>query len=138
MGAVSRATVVIELAADVQFARDLAAGGVFVPGCVLRLAQECDLLVCGANDQLVLPARVVYVDEHRGAGLELVGFSTDMKAQLAELEPVIRSSADANEVPVVEESAAEDSLAFGPEFVDDDLEVRGLTGPVSVVVLEAL
>ena len=143
---------VIELATDVQFARDLAAGGVFVPGCVLRLAQECDLLVCGANHQVVLPARVVYVDEHRGAGLELVGFSTEMKAQLAELEPMLRTPLGgndatndaandaANDAPEVVESAADDSLhdttAFGPEFLED--EPHGFTAPVALVELEAL
>src|SRR5262245_34203967 len=83
---VSRATVVIELDSNAQSLRDLAAGGVFVPGCGLRLADECDLVVCGANHRLLLPARVVYVDEQRGAGLEILGFSLDMKARLAELE----------------------------------------------------
>src|ERR1043165_726893 len=83
---VSRATVGIELESNAQFSRDLAAGGIFVPGCELRLADECDLLVCGARHKLLLPARVVYVDERRGAGLELTGFSLELKARLAELE----------------------------------------------------
>jgi len=137
--------VVIELATDVQFARDLAAGGVFVPGCALRLAQECDLLVCGANHQVVLPARVVYVDEHRGAGLELVGFSTEMKAQLAELDPVVRTSvgfADAVDAPVVVETAADDSMndgvGLGPALLDEEPELFGFNEPVPLVVLEAL
>jgi hypothetical protein len=97
---VSRATVVIELEINTQSSRDLAAGGVYVPGCGLRLAEECDLVVCGATERLVLPARVVYVDAQRGAGLELVGFSLAMKAQIAALERI------APEVPApeVEES----------------------------------
>ncbi len=78
---------VIELAGDAQFARDLEVGGVFVPGCSLRLAEECDLVVRGASLQLSLPARVVYVEHQRGAGLELIGFSNELKARLAELGP---------------------------------------------------
>ena len=46
---------------------ELAAGGVFVPGCVLPFGTECELIA----GELVLEARVVFVDE-RGAGLELV------------------------------------------------------------------
>jgi hypothetical protein len=103
---VSRATVVIELESNAQFSRDLAAGGVFVPGCELRLADECDLLVCGARHKLLLPARVVYVDEQRGAGLELVGFSLALKARLAALEPI--------EPPRVEESEPDRSSLDDP------------------------
>ena len=84
----SRSTVVIELADDVQFARDLSAGGVFVTGTTLAITEECDLVVRGANDELRLPARVVYVDAQRGAGLELIGFCPELKAQLAALEPM--------------------------------------------------
>jgi hypothetical protein len=138
--------VVIDLAADAQVSRDLAAGGVFVPGCALRLAEECDLLVCGANHRLVLPARVVYVDAVRGAGLELVGFSTEMKAQIAELEPIC-APAGLDDEPVLEE-ATEDAIddaiedaalaAAFPDDDDDDDDRRGYTEPVPLVVLEAL
>jgi hypothetical protein len=88
---VHRATVVIELEQlgnDALAARDLAAGGLFVPDSVLRLGEECDVVVRGAHHQIWLPARAVYVDERGGAGLELIGFSSEVKAQLAELEPV--------------------------------------------------
>ena len=91
---VSRATVVIELESNTQSSRDLAAGGIYVPGCGLRLAEECDLVVCGANERLVLPARVVYVDAQRGAGLELVGFSLAMKARIAAFERRSREDQD--------------------------------------------
>jgi hypothetical protein len=82
---VPRSTVVIELAGDATLSRDLAAGGVFVRGYALRIAEECELVVCGAHRRVSLPARVVYIDEQRGAGLELIGFSNAMRAQLAEL-----------------------------------------------------
>lgn len=105
---VSRATVVIELESNAQSSRDLAAGGIYVPDCGLRLAEECDLLVCGARQKLLLPARVVYVDDRRGAGLELVGYSLELKARLAELEPI--------EPPRVEESELDRSALDDPEL----------------------
>jgi len=86
---------VIDLEGDAALARDLAAGGVFVPGCALRMAEECELVVCAADRQVSLPARVVYVDPQGGAGLELIGFSTAMREQLAELSPAGHRRADA-------------------------------------------
>jgi len=113
---VSRPTVIIELAGDAQFSRDLAAGGVFIPGCTLRLTEECELVVRGAEHQIVVPARVVYLDEHGGAGLELIGFSTELKAQLAELAPVGSPEHDVD-VPVLEEFAYDD-VRFGSAASD--------------------
>jgi len=98
---------VIELAGDAALTRDLAAGGVFVPDCTLRIAEECDLVVCGANRRISFPARVVYVDQRRGAGLELIGFSTAMRQQIAELTPV---AASANRAEPTRERTAFDSL----------------------------
>jgi len=114
---VSRPTVIIELAGDAQFSRDLAAGGVFVPGCTLQLTEECELVVRGADRQIVVPARVVYVEEHGGAGLELIGFSTEMKAQLAELAPVGPPELEVFDVPVLEEFAFDDAR-FGSAASD--------------------
>jgi hypothetical protein len=129
--------VVIELAGDAGFSRDLAAGGVFVPDCGLRLAQECDLVVIGANHQLVLPARVVYVDHQRGAGLELIGFSAEMKAQLAELEPVAPSGLEFLEEPAIDESLPDRSPLDDPPVADDELVGR-FSEPVPLIDLEAL
>jgi hypothetical protein len=92
---------VIELAGNAARVRDLAAGGVFVPGCTLAMAQECELVVCGAHHRLALPARVVYIDAQRGAGLELIGFSTAMRAQLAELAPLAQGSEDDLALPTL-------------------------------------
>jgi hypothetical protein len=124
--------VVIELAADARFARDLAAGGVFVPGCALRLSDECDLVVRGSNHQLVLPARVVYVEGSLGAGLELLGFSTELRAQLAELDPPGRPS-QALDAPVLVESAADESLHDAAPL-PDDLDLYGVTEPIPVIL----
>lgn len=142
--------VVIELASDAPLARDLAAGGVFVPGCALRVADECELVVCGANRRISVPARVVYVDEGAGgAGLELIGFSTELRDQLAELEPIDRSARPADDddlaVPVASlpgdddrttpvstgvHAAPDDDLAVPITTADDD----HLTIPVSTGV----
>lgn len=81
-----RPVVVIEVAADdATCARDLSAGGLFVPGCTLRLDEECDLVVRAPGGELALQARAVFVDPAGGAGLELVGFCAEMKARIGEL-----------------------------------------------------
>jgi hypothetical protein len=134
---VRRPTVVIELAGNAARVRDLAAGGVFVPGCTLAMAQECELVVCGAHHRLALPARVVYIDEQRGAGLELIGFSTAMRAQLAELAPIAQGSEDDLALPTlcnVELSGGGDDPAAatddGAVPVPDDREDEYRTLPV--------
>ncbi|HEX7837516.1 MAG TPA: hypothetical protein VF469_08645 [Kofleriaceae bacterium] len=121
----------IELVSDAPLARDLAAGGVFVPGCALRMDDECDLVVCGANRRISVPARVVYVDEGAGGtGLELIGFSTEMRDQLAELEPIGRSlTPDEDDLAVPVASLPGDDDRTSPvttgvhEAPDDDLAV---------------
>ena len=134
----------IELGSDASLARDLAAGGVFVPGCTLRMSEECELVVCGARGRISVPARVVYVDEHRGAGLELIGFSTEMREQLAELAPI---DEDDLAVPVASVPGDDDRTipvatgVHGAIPPDDDLAVPiapdddddHLTTPVAMV-----
>jgi len=82
---VDRPTVVIELADDPTLARDISAGGVFVPGCTLRINSDCALLVRGPAEEIELAARVVYVDPKTGAGLELVGFTPALRDHLTRL-----------------------------------------------------
>jgi hypothetical protein len=78
--------VVIEVVADdARCVRDLSAGGLFVPGCTLRLEEECDLVVRAPGGELVLHARAVFVDPGGGTGLELVGFDAEMKLRIAQL-----------------------------------------------------
>src|SRR5204862_4283874 len=81
----TRPTVELELAANPRFVDDVAAGGVFVPGCALEVNAECDLVVRAPAGEMTLPARVVYVDPATGAGLELVGCGPTIKERLAEL-----------------------------------------------------
>jgi hypothetical protein len=129
--------VVIELAGDTQFSRDLAAGGVFVPGCLLRLADECDLVVCGVNAQLSLPARVVYIEEQRGVGLELIGFSAEVKAQLAELEPFSPSDLVVIDEPDIEAASLE-RAAEQRALADEDLAHGGPYESAAMIDLESL
>jgi hypothetical protein len=134
---------VIELAGNAALARDLAAGGVFVPGCTLALAEECELVVCGASHRLSLPARVVYIDEQRGAGLELIGFSTAMRAQLAELAPAtadddlalptlcnVELSGDGEDPDPATSGDGDGGASAVPEPHDRDDEYRTLPVPV--------
>jgi hypothetical protein len=80
-----RPTIVLELAEYASFARDLAAGGLFVPGCAIEMGTDCDLCVRGASGELTVPARVVFVDPTRGAGLELDHPDVATKERLIQL-----------------------------------------------------
>jgi hypothetical protein len=82
---VSRPSYTIELALDARFAKDLAAGGVFVPAHGFEVLDELDLVVRGNAGELCLHARVVYIDPATGCGLELVGFGPEMKERLAQI-----------------------------------------------------
>ena len=77
---------------DPSLARDLSAGGVFVPNTALALQDECDVVVRAGEQELRLAARVVYVDPAKGSGLELLGFGPAIKEQLAALAPAPQST----------------------------------------------
>lgn len=81
----SRPSYTIELALDARFAKDLAAGGVFVPARGFNVLDEIDLVVKGNAGELCLHARVVYIDPANGCGLELLGFGPEIKEQLAQI-----------------------------------------------------
>jgi len=80
----SQRTVVLDLASNHQLARDLVAGGVFVPD-VLRLGDDVTLLLQSGDTMAEVPARVVFVDATKGSGLQLVGCDTDMKQRIIAL-----------------------------------------------------
>lgn len=103
----SRPTVVLELAANPRFVDDVAAGGVFVPGCALEVQSECDLVVRAPTGEMTLPARVVYVDPKTGAGLELVGAGPTIKERLAELAKAAAQSS----APDAADDDSDDGLA---------------------------
>ncbi len=78
----SRPVVVLELAGQAALARDLAAGGVFVPGTTLAMNEECDLVLRGGGQELRIAAQCVWVDGN-GCGLQLVGCDGEMKQTIA-------------------------------------------------------
>lgn len=118
----SQQTVVLEVAGDPRLARDLAAGGVFVPGCTLQLNEECQLVVRAANGELTVSAKCVWVDGN-GAGLQLA-IDADMKRQLAELAAAPAATAE-SETPAEETVEEEDD----PKKVSGSVHerMRGLT-----------
>ena len=112
-----RPEVVIELSD--ALAREVANGGVLVPGCTLRLNDDCALVIRGPVEEIELPARVVYVDPS-GAGLELVGFSPALREHLTNLfdawlaappPPALEAEAEADPDAPAAEVDVEDSLS---------------------------
>jgi hypothetical protein len=81
---VSHRTVLLDLAGEHQLARDLVAGGVFVPE-VLTLGEDLNLVLSNGDSLLELHALCVYVDPQRGSGLQLIGCDADMKHQIIAL-----------------------------------------------------
>ena len=119
----ARPQVVLDLAGKHELARDLAAGGVFVPGAALALNDECELVVRGteSREELRVAALVVFVNA-AGAGLQLIGCDAEMKQRIAAL-----ANPPADEPAPAEQPIAEDDkeAASIPKNVHERL--RGLT-----------
>ena len=111
-------TVELDLASDHQLARDLVAGGVFVPGVTLAFGEDIALVLRNGTSELAVRATCVWVDGERGSGLQLVGCDAQMKQQITEL-------ASASPVESAEASAAEPAAAAPsdgtPSDEDDDV-----------------
>jgi hypothetical protein len=115
--------VTLELGGNEQLARDLAAGGVFVPGCTLAINEDCELVVRGAGEELAIAARVVWVDGTRGVGLQLIGCDAAVKARIGQMAsgadaPAAETAAETeseheheHEAEADEEAEAEDEAA---------------------------
>lgn len=102
--------VVLDLAGKHELARDLVAGGVFVPGCTVELNVECELVVKNGDGEVRAAALVVFANP-AGAGLQLIGCDAELKQRIAELAAA----------PPVEDEPADDA----PKNVHERL--RGLT-----------
>lgn len=119
-------TVILELADNPRFVEDVSAGGVFVPDGDLALNDHCELVVRGPSGEMVLPARVVYIDPVRGTGIELLGFGATIKAQVVALAQAPAASDPALEPPAEsEDDEAEDETPDKPKNLQD--RMRGLT-----------
>lgn len=133
----ARPTVILELSGDHRLARDLVAGGVFVPGCTVGINQECELVVRGGADEVRVTALVVWVDGTRGAGLQLVGCDADLKQRLAALagspvtEPIALVEPETEELGGPEPEPEEPAEHF-PLNVNERL--RNLTLPQQIRV----
>lgn len=78
-------TIYLELVAGSRMANDLTVGGLFVNDKTLALQEQCEIIVFNDGGQLELPVKAVYVDGNGGVGLEVIGFSDAIRAQLAAL-----------------------------------------------------
>jgi hypothetical protein len=116
-----RPTVVIELADDPAIARDVAAGGIFVPGCTLKMNDDCTLLVRGPQEEIELPARVVYVDAAKGAGLQLDNFTPALRDHLTTIltawasQPTEATPEEQPQAEIDEEAELTDEEKADPE-----------------------
>jgi hypothetical protein len=109
-------TVVLDLAGKHELARDLVAGGVFVPGCDVGINEECELIVRGAEDVRV--AALVVFRNDAGAGLQLLGCDAELKQKIAAL---------ANPAPPLQpEAEPEPEPEAEPEAEPDTEEARGI------------
>jgi hypothetical protein len=111
------ARVVLDLAEDAQLARDLAAGGVFVPGCTEPLMADLELAIRAGEEEVVVAARVVFVNES-GAGCELVACPPETMDRLAAL-------AKATPEPALEQEDDDEDVKHVARNVHERL--RGLT-----------
>ena len=100
----SQRTVTLELAGEHQLARDLVAGGVFVPGERLTMGEDCALVLRGRGEELRVTATVVWVDD-RGTGLQLAGCDAEMKQHIAKL-----AQSASGQLPIVDEVTNEQAI----------------------------
>lgn len=106
----------IELADDPTAARNISAGGVFVPGCTLPINSDCTLLVRGPMEELELVARVVYVDAKKGAGLELANFTPAMREHVTR---IMTAWATPTDTPAADADAGEPEPEPGGDIPDE-------------------
>jgi hypothetical protein len=82
---VSARTVTLDVAGQHKLARDLMAGGVFVPNAAMELNEECELVLLGNGDDEVRVQAIVVFANASGIGLQLHNCDADLKQQIAEL-----------------------------------------------------
>lgn len=118
----ARPTVVLDLAGKHALARDLVAGGVFVPGCAVPLNEECELVMRAAAEEVRVPALVVFVNA-AGAGLQLL-CDAELKQKIAALASPEPEPEAAVEDEPTDEQEPEDS---SPAAKNIHERLRGLT-----------
>lgn len=136
MAIVSAHTVVLDLAGDHKLARDLVAGGVFVPGAAIALNEECELVLRNGDHELRVRALVVFSNV-TGIGLQLHGCDADMKQRISALvsdaSPVAANAApDVAAAPAVTPAPApepdatptNDEPDATPVSAEDEAEIK--------------
>lgn len=113
--------VTLDLGSDHKLARDLVAGGVFVPGAVLALNEECELVLRNGDAELRVRALVVFANAG-GIGLQLLNCDADMKERISTLAGLAAGAAAAAAPAAPEPEAApappEDTSA------EDEAEIK--------------
>jgi hypothetical protein len=82
---VSARTVTLDVAGQHKLARDLMAGGVFVPNAAMELNEECELVLLGNGDDEVRVQAIVVFANASGIGLQLHNCDAELKQQIAAL-----------------------------------------------------
>jgi hypothetical protein len=112
-------------ARDADLATSLAAGGVFVPGCTHGYDTDCELVVRSTDGaiEIVVAARVVWVDGSKGAGLQLIDVDDETKTRLGALAGASPAEGEAAASDDTDETG--DVLRTAPPTLQERL--RGLT-----------
>jgi hypothetical protein len=78
-----RRTIILDLTADAKLGKDLVVtGGVFAAGeTFIKQDELCNVVLRAGQEELHLVARAVLINE-RGAGLEIVGRTSDLRNQI--------------------------------------------------------
>lgn len=123
-------TVELELAGQPALARDLVAGGVFVPGVTLTMGEDIELHLRGAAGELRIRATCVWVNGAQGSGLQLTGCDADMKQRISALalaEEARPTDEPATEEPTAEDTATDDEAPDRKFPANVHERLRGLT-----------
>lgn len=113
-------TVVLELGNNDKLARDVVAGGVFVPGASIPLNEDCDLVLRGAaGEELRVRALVVFANAS-GIGLQLHNCDAEMKQRITALAAPPAPAA----APATEAAAAEPPGEAPQPSAEDEAEIQ--------------
>ena len=118
----SARTVTLELAGQQKLARDVVAGGVFVPNAAMELNEECELVLLGDGDDEVRATAIVVFANASGVGLQLHNCDAELKQRIAALAagvgievPVDAPPPQSARIPIVPLTSAAPAPSTPPE-----------------------
>lgn len=121
----------LELAGEEKLARDLVAGGLFVPGYAMPLNEDCELILRGPGGaELRVAGRVVFANE-AGIGVQLENCDADMKQRITALasapvdaepepEPAETTPLSVEEIEAAQTAAAAAGATAAPADAEPD------------------